>query len=73
MHSRQRKSQKHRTKGKSSTSSFLVECAADDAEDFRPIFTVMWNDGGPELHVIEFDVDVAAPQSLADALRKLAS
>lgn len=49
-----------------------MECAADDAEDFLPIAAVMRNDDGTELDIIQADVGVAAPLSLAGALRNLA-
>lgn len=34
---------------KASASPFLVECAAEDADEFMPIGTVMWNDTGSEV------------------------
>lgn len=63
--------QKHKTKGRLSASTFLVECAGGDKDDYVPIATVMWQDDGNAIRITEVDIDEAAPPKLAKALRKL--
>lgn len=64
--------QKHRTKGGSSASTFLVECAAEGADEFMPVATVvMWRDIGTEIVVTDVDCEDIAPDGLVSALRKL--
>lgn len=60
--------QKHRTKGRFSASTFLVECAEDD---YVPTVTVMWQDGGSTIRITEVDIDGGAPPRLVAALWKL--
>lgn len=43
--------QKHKTKGRSSATTFFVECADDDNGDFVAVATVFWKDTGPEHNV----------------------
>lgn len=64
--------QKHRTKGRHSASTFLVEFADEDKDDYVPVVTIKWQDDGDSITVSEVDVDDAAPPKLAEALRKLA-
>lgn len=63
--------QRHRTKKGSSASIFLVECAADDADEFVPVVTVLWRDDGSSIEITEVDIDGSAPKGLAKVLHKL--
>lgn len=63
--------QKHRTKGRASAATFLVECAAEDADEFISVATVMWRDTGSEVVITEVEVDDATPPDLAETLRRL--
>lgn len=62
--------QKHRTKGRLSSSTFLVECADDDKGDYVPIGIVMWHDDGSAVRITEVDIDDGTIPELAADLRK---
>lgn len=63
--------QKHRTKGRFSALTFLVGCTDADKDDCVPLITVMWQDDGNTVRIMEVGVDEASPKKLAAALRQL--
>lgn len=65
--------QKHRNEGRPSASTFLVECAAEDADEIVPVVRVLLRDIGTEVIVTGCGVDDAAPQTSTGALYNLVS
>lgn len=61
--------QQHRTKGRASASTFLVECAVEDAGEFMPVAMVSWYDTCLEMMISEVDVGDATHKAWANALR----
>lgn len=67
--------QKHRMRGRQSATTFLVECADADADDYLPVLTVMWRDHGDAIVVSEYELVAAlkklCPYGLLSPLRRL--
>lgn len=65
--------QKHRTKGKSSATTFFVECVGVEKDEFIAVATVMWADTGAQVEILECEPAPSAPTSVVDAFQKLSS
>lgn len=60
--------QKHTTKGRSSATTFFVECADGDKDEFVAVATVFWKDTGNEVQIIDCEAAAGTPASLVSAL-----
>lgn len=61
----------HERKRAASASTFFLECAAEDADDFAPAATVTWKDTGTELVITECDLEGVVVLVSGNALRSL--